>query len=58
MPGPPPYLLPVQVLDPHEGEALLEIAGRERAGRLKANRIINACKADWSKMKFTYAKGR
>jgi len=48
IPGPPAYLVPVQVPPPKLGEDPYEIAARERAGRLQANRIIVRGAAEWS----------
>lgn len=58
LPGPPAYLAEAQVAPPAPGEACLTVAGRERAGRLKANQVIRAVKGDWSALQAAYAKGR
>ena len=42
----PAHCQPVRVKDPKTGEEMLVIAARERAGRVKANRIIASC-AEW-----------
>lgn len=58
LPGPPAYAQEVRAPDPRPDEQCYPVALRERVGRLKANTIIRAMKADWSTMKATYAKGR
>lgn len=56
IPGPPSYLSPVIVPEPKAGEDVLVIAGRERAGRLKANRIILGARSQWKAMQQTYRR--
>ena len=58
IPAPPPYLNPVTVPDPRKGESLAVVAGRERAGRIKANRIILGARSQWEKMRKTYQRTR
>lgn len=50
IPGPPAYLAPVFVAQPALGEDPYEIAARERAGRLQANRIIVNGAAEWNQI--------
>jgi hypothetical protein len=47
---------PVSVAAPKDGEPLLSIAARERAGRTQANRIITALRGWYSAVKAAYAK--
>lgn len=58
LPPAPAYLQPVTVPDPKAGEDLVLIAGRERAGRLKANRIIVNTKTQWEKLRKDYKASR
>ena len=48
IPGPPAYLTPVEVRNPQLGEDPYQIAARERAGRLQANRVIVRGAEEWS----------
>lgn len=48
IPGPPAYLAPVSVRDPALGEDPYQIAARERAGRLQANRVIVKAANEWN----------
>lgn len=48
IPGAPAYLKPVYVADPKLGEDPYQIAARERAGRLQANRIIVRGATEWN----------
>jgi hypothetical protein len=56
LPPAPAYMQPVAVPEPKEGEQLLPIAARERAGRLKANTIIRKATAQWEKLRAEYRK--
>lgn len=58
LPAAPSYMRPVAVPDPQAGEQLLTVAARERAGRLKANTIINRSRAQWEKLRKAYRKTR
>lgn len=58
VPGPPSYAQPVHVDEPRVDEACVVYAGRERAGRLTANKIIRAVTGEWSSMSETYANGK
>jgi hypothetical protein len=58
LPAAPAYLQPVAVPDPKAGEAVVVVAARERAGRLKANHIIRNARAQWEKLRKAYRKGR
>ena len=40
LPANPAFVRPVEVTDPKPGENAIEIAGRERAGRVEANRRL------------------
>jgi hypothetical protein len=55
LPGPPSYLQPVGVKAPTLGEDPYDIAARERAGRLQANRIIVKGRTAWLTMKKDFA---
>ena len=44
------------VLEPKAGEDMLAIAARERAGRLKANRIIGNAREQWEKLREAYRR--
>ena len=57
LPAAPAYLTPVAVPDPREGEPLLAVAARERAGRLKANTIIRSARLQWERMRKAYKSG-
>lgn len=46
-PRPPGWMQPVKVQDPKAGEPLLEIAARERAGRLENASIIVRARKLW-----------
>ena len=48
IPGPPAYMVPVIVKTPTLGEDPYQIAARERAGRLQANRVIVRGAEEWS----------
>ncbi len=50
VPGAPSYLQPVPVRNPALGEDPYEVAARERAGRLQANRVIVKAAAEWNTM--------
>ena len=54
LPASPGYLQPVAVAEPQQGEHAVAVAARERAGRLKANRIIRDARAQWEKLRRTY----
>ena len=56
LPAPPAYLRPVTMVEPKAGEDLLAIAARERAGRLKANRIIGNARGQWEKLREAYRR--
>jgi hypothetical protein len=58
LPAAPGYLAPVIVPEPKAGENAVAVAARERAGRLKANRIIRNARAQWEKLRTTYREGR
>lgn len=58
IPAPPSYLAPVAVPEPKAGESVLAVAARERAGRLKANRIIIGARGQWKTMQKTYQRTR
>ena len=58
LPAAPAYLTPVAVPDPKAGEDALNVAARERAGRLKANSIIRNARAQWERLRTTYRRGR
>ena len=57
LPAAPAYLAPVAVAEPRIGENAVAVAARERAGRLKANRIIRNARAQWEKLRKTYRQG-
>lgn len=57
IPGPPAYAVAVNVPDPKPDEQCLPVALRERAGRLKANRVIRAVRGDWKLMQTIYGQG-
>jgi hypothetical protein len=50
--------MPVAVPEPMTGENAVAVAARERAGRLKANRIIRNARAQWEKLRKTYRQDR
>ena len=50
VPGAPSYMRPVAVADPALGDDPYEIAARERAGRIQANRIIIRGATEWNTM--------
>lgn len=56
IPGPPSFLTPVGVATPSLGEDAVVVAGRERAGRVEANRRITAGRDAWVNMQAQYAK--
>ena len=56
LPVPPGYLAPVLVPDPKAGENAVNVAARERAGRLKANTIIKNARAQWDRLRAVYRK--
>jgi hypothetical protein len=58
LPAAPAYLNPVPVPEPKAGERTLEVAARERAGRLKANTIIRSARAQWERLRRTYRRTR
>ena len=58
LPAAPAYLQPVAVPDPKTGEDILAVAARERAGRMKANRIIRNARTQWDKLRAAYRKAR
>ena len=58
LPAAPAYMQPVAVLEPKAGENAVNVAARERAVRLKANAIIRNARAQWEKLRRTYAKAR
>ena len=58
LPAAPAYLQPVAVPDPRAGERTIEVAARERAGRLKANTIIRNARAQWDKLRAAYRRAR
>ena len=58
LPAPPAYLHPVRVPEPRAGEGAVEVAARERAGRLKANSIIRAARTQWERLRRTYRQAR
>jgi hypothetical protein len=58
LPAAPAYLQPVAVPDPRAGENATAVAARERAGRLKANRIISNARMQWEKLRKAYRKAR
>ena len=58
LPVAPAYLQPVAMPEPRAGENAVAVAARERAGRLKANTIIRNARAQWEKLRRTYAKAR
>lgn len=49
---------PVAVAEPKQGDALLTIAARERAGRIEANRIIAGQRGWYAGVQRDYAKER
>lgn len=58
LPAAPAYLRPVAVPDPKAGDDAIAIAARERAGRLKANRIITNARTQWEKLRVDYKATR
>lgn len=56
LPAAPDFAKPVTVPDPKVGEPALTIAGRERAGRLQANRIITEFRDWYAGVRAGYAK--
>lgn len=56
LPAVPDFAKPVSVPDPNIGEPALTIAGRERAGRLQANRIITEFRDWYAGVRADYAK--
>ena len=56
LPAPPDFAKPVSVPDPKIGEPALAVAGRERAGRLQANRIITEFRNWYAGVRADYAK--
>jgi len=56
IPAAPAYLVPVFVADPALGEDPYEIAARERAGRLQANRVIVKSAQEWNTMAAEFAR--
>jgi hypothetical protein len=56
LPVSPGYLAPVAVSEPRLGESVVEVAARERAGRLKANRIILKTREQWERLRAQYRK--
>lgn len=57
VPRAPSYMVPVRVADPVLAEDPYEIAARERAGRLQANRIIVKGANEWNTMAAEFAQG-
>lgn len=55
VPSAPSYLAPVGVKTPSLGEDPYQIAARERAGRLQANRIIVKAAAEWNMVAAEFA---
>ena len=58
LPAAPAYMRPIAVPDPRAGEDALNVAARERAGRLKANTIIKNARAQWEKLRKAYKKAK
>lgn len=58
LPGPPAYLVPINVPEPKAGENMEVIASRERAGRVDANKRITAGRKQWIKNVKTYQRTR
>jgi hypothetical protein len=58
LPVAPGYLAPVAVSEPRIGESVVGVAARERAGRLKANRIIVKVREQWEALRARYRKAR
>ena len=56
LPAAPGYLAPVLVPDPKPGENAVNVAARERAGRLKANGIIRTTRQQWDRLRAAYRK--
>jgi len=56
LPAAPAYLVPVPVPDPKAGENAVNVAARERAGRLKANAIIRNARVQWDRLRAAYRK--
>jgi len=56
LPAAPGYLAPVAVPDPKAGENAVNVAARERAGRLKANSIIRNARKQWDTLRAAYRK--
>lgn len=54
----PAYAQPVKVKDPKAGEDPLAVAARERAGRVKANRVIEDLNEWYQGVVSSYAAGR
>jgi hypothetical protein len=58
LPVAPGYLAPVVVSEPMGKVAAELVIARERAGRLKANRIIAKVRAQWDRLRATYRRAR
>lgn len=58
LPPAPAYAQEVKVPAPKPGESCYAVAGRERAGRLRANAIIRAWRKDAAATRATFAAGR
>jgi hypothetical protein len=58
LPDEPSFVRPVAVAEPKQGDALLTIAARERAGRIEANRIIAGQRGWYAGVQRDYAKER
>jgi hypothetical protein len=56
LPAAPAYLAPVRVPEPKAGENAVNVAARERAGRLEANSIIRNARIQWDKLRAAYRK--
>ncbi len=56
LPAEPDFARPVKIADPRPGESAIVVAARERAGRLQANRVIEAFRGFYSSVRASYAQ--
>ena len=58
LPQKPDFVKPVVITEPKQGEDVLIIAARERAARLKANRVIAQFSGWYDALRDDYAAGQ
>jgi hypothetical protein len=54
LPNAPHWAKPVTVADPRQGEPAILVAGRERAGRAAANRVIEKFRSWYQEVQASY----